>query len=99
MLEDYFEETGRGEVFNALIHDILTNQDVVQPDLHLRIGKEQNRANEYRHEQDPIRVAHHGNLVKTAEPQQLMRTPGRKEEDRQRDGEQYHDAQAHSEQE
>ncbi len=33
MLEVYFEHTGLGEVFNAPIDVILTNQDVVQPDL------------------------------------------------------------------
>ena len=41
MLEAYFEETGRGEVFNALIDVILTNQDVVQPDLVLVTNAEQ----------------------------------------------------------
>lgn len=32
-LEEYFELRGRGEVFNAPIDLILTNHDVVQPDL------------------------------------------------------------------
>lgn len=41
MLEDYFEETGRGEVFNAPIDVILTNQDVVQPDIVLVLNPEQ----------------------------------------------------------
>jgi Uma2 family endonuclease len=33
MLEAYFEAKGQGEVFDAPIDVILTNQDVVQPDL------------------------------------------------------------------
>ncbi|MDH5563779.1 MAG: Uma2 family endonuclease [Nitrospirota bacterium] len=41
MLEDYSQETGRGEVFNAPIDVILTNQDVVQPDLELVLNPEQ----------------------------------------------------------
>ena len=41
MLEAYFEDTGRGEVFNAPIDVILTNQDVVQPDLVLVTNAEQ----------------------------------------------------------
>jgi Uma2 family endonuclease len=41
MLEKYFETPGRGEVFNAPIDVILTNQDVVQPDLMLVLNPEQ----------------------------------------------------------
>jgi Uma2 family endonuclease len=41
MLEEYFEKTGRGEVFDAPIDVILTKQDVVQPDLVLVLNPEQ----------------------------------------------------------
>ncbi len=41
VLEAYFEDAGRGEVFNAPIDVILTNQDVVQPDLVLVTNAEQ----------------------------------------------------------
>jgi len=41
MLEAYFEETGRGEVFNAPIDVLLSNHDVVQPDIVLVLNPEQ----------------------------------------------------------
>ncbi len=41
MLENYFEETGRGEVFNAPIDVLLSNHDVVQPDIVLVLNPEQ----------------------------------------------------------
>jgi len=41
ILEAYFEEKGLGEVFNAPLDVILTNQDVVQPDLVLVTNPEQ----------------------------------------------------------
>ncbi len=41
MLEAYFEDTGRGEVFDAPIDVILSNQDVVQPDIVLVTNPEQ----------------------------------------------------------
>jgi Uma2 family endonuclease len=41
MLEACFETKGRGEVFNAPIDVILTNRDVVQPDLVLVTNAEQ----------------------------------------------------------
>jgi len=41
MLEAYFEKQKLGEVFNAPIDVILTNQDVVQPDLLLVTNPEQ----------------------------------------------------------
>jgi len=41
ILESYFEETGRGEVFDAPIDVILTNEDVVQPDIVLVLNPKQ----------------------------------------------------------
>lgn len=41
MLEAYFEETGRGEIFNAPIDVLLSNHDVVQPDIVLVLNPEQ----------------------------------------------------------
>lgn len=41
ILEAYFEERGLGEVFDAPIDVILTDQDVVQPDLVLVTNQEQ----------------------------------------------------------
>ena len=41
LLEAYFEDKGLGEVFNAPIDVILTNKDVVQPDLVLVTNPEQ----------------------------------------------------------